>query len=162
MSNNFQFFLHSYQFKFVVLFLANKSCLVFYQSHAASEGSRVDLPSIWHRLVKARLRLSERRAKRVWAMPSVSSLDEVNKSNKSNKSNKRKRDRHHVLYIYNIINNYTYSIIIYINALLLFSKTGVAFVAFVACVAASKQSATSATSATSKNERKSIFAVLTH
>ena len=46
-------------------------------SHAASEGSRVDLPSIWHRLVKARLRLSERRAKRVWAMPSVSSLDEV-------------------------------------------------------------------------------------
>ena len=62
-------------------------------------------------------------------------------------------------YIYNIINNYTYSIIIYINALLLFSKTGVAFVAFVACVAASKQSATSATSATNKNERKSIFAV---
>ena len=125
-------------------------------SHAASEGSRVDLPSIWHRLVKARLRLSERRAKRVWAMPSVSSLDEVNKSNKSNKSNKRKRDRNHVSYIYIIINNYTYSTIIYINAPLLFSKTGVAFVA---CVAASKQSVTSATSATSKNERKSIFSL---
>ena len=62
--------------------------------------------------------------------------------------------------IYNI-NNYTYSTIIYINAPLLFSKTGVAFVAFVAGVAASKQSATSATSATSKNERKAFFAVLT-
>ena len=61
-------------------------------------------------------------------------------------------------YIYNI-NNYTYSTIIYINAPLLFSKTGVAFVAFVAGVAASKQSATSATSATNKKERKSIFAV---
>ena len=82
------------------LFLCSRLVFDNCTSHAASEGSRVDLPSIWHRLVKARLRLSERRAKRVWAMPSVSSLDEVNKSNKSNKSNKRKRDRHHVLYIY--------------------------------------------------------------
>ena len=61
-------------------------------------------------------------------------------------------------YIYNI-NNYTYSIIIYINALLLFSKTGVAFVAFVAFVAGVAASKQSATSATSENERRSLFLI---
>ena len=80
---------------------------------------------------------------------------------KQQKQQAKKRQAPCLIYIYNI-NNYTYSTIIYINAPLLFSKTGVAFVAFVAGVAASKQSATSATSATNKNERKSIFAVLTH
>ena len=59
-------------------------------------------------------------------------------------------------HIYISINNYTYSTIIYINAPLLFSKTGVAFVA---CVAASKQSATKATKATSENERRSLFLI---
>ena len=150
-------------------------------SHAASEGSRVDLPSIWHRLVKARLRLSERRAKRVWAMPSVSSLDEVKAAikraqsqtclgyaereqsrrsqQKQQKQQAKKRQAPCLIYIYILINNYTYSTIIYINAPLLFSKTGVAFVAFVACVAASKQSATKATKATSENERLSLFLI---
>ena len=45
------------------LFLCSRLVFDNRTSHAASEGSRVDLPSIWHRLVKARLRLSERRAK---------------------------------------------------------------------------------------------------
>ena len=84
------------------------------------------------------------------------------KQQKQQKQQAKKRQEPCLIYIYIIINNYTYSTIIYINAPLLFSKIGVAFVAFVACVAASKQSATSATSATNKNERKSIFAVLTH
>ena len=81
------------------------------------------------------------------------------KQQKQQKQQAKKRQAPCLIYIYNIINNYTYSTIIYINAPLLFSKTGVAFVAFVACVAASKQSATKATKATSENERRSLFLI---